>query len=107
MLLIRYKIIFNPIQDGPFRGCSQMWAGVKTPPLPKICHTYPTIMKLGTVMRYLKKIQKHINHATHPLSSADISISHRKSAIFIISRNTDIDCILVHNLSFFKPFLSL
>ena len=26
--------------------------------LPKICHTYPTIMKLGTVIPYLKKIQK-------------------------------------------------
>ena len=27
-------------------------------PFPKICHTYPTMMKLGTVMPYLKKIQK-------------------------------------------------
>ena len=26
--------------------------------LPKICHTYPTMMKLGTVIPYLKKIQK-------------------------------------------------
>ena len=30
---------------------------------------------------------------THPLSSADISIFHRKSRNFTISRNTDIDCI--------------
>ena len=28
------------------------------PPLHKICHTYPTMMKLGTVIPYLEKIQK-------------------------------------------------
>ena len=27
-------------------------------PLPKICHTYPTIMKLVTVIPQLNKIQK-------------------------------------------------
>ena len=49
--------LLNPIQDGLFRGCSGMeWA--KRPPIPKICHTYPTMMKLGTVIPYLKKIQK-------------------------------------------------
>ena len=26
-------------------------------PLPKICHTYPAMMKLGTGIPYLKKIQ--------------------------------------------------
>ena len=30
----------------------------KKPPLSKICHTYPTLMKLDTVIPYLKKIQK-------------------------------------------------
>ena len=30
----------------------------KLPPLPKICHTYLTMMKVGTVILYLKKIQK-------------------------------------------------
>ena len=34
---------------------------------------------------------------THPLNSADISIFHRKSANFAISRNTGIDYILAHN----------
>ena len=28
--------------------------GKKTP-FPKICHTYPTMMKLGTILAYLKK----------------------------------------------------
>ena len=41
--------------------------------------------------------QKYINHVTHPLSSADISIFHRKSAIFVISGYIGIDCILMHN----------
>ena len=26
--------------------------------LPKICHTYPTMMKLGTTIPYLKEIKK-------------------------------------------------
>ena len=40
-------------------GCSQMMGeeGKKTLILPKICHTYPTMTKLGTVISYLKKIQ--------------------------------------------------
>ena len=42
-------------------------------PLPRICHTSPTMMKLGTVIPYLKRFKKYMNHVTHPLSSADIS----------------------------------
>ena len=50
-----------------FFGAAHRWAD-------KICHTYPTTMKLGTVISYPKKIQKYMNHVTHPLSSADITI---------------------------------
>ena len=64
----------NPIQDGAFWGCSRV-GGAKKTPFPKICHTYPTIMELGTVIPYLKNIQKILNHVTHFLSSLDISIS--------------------------------
>ena len=32
--------------------------GSQRAPLPKICHTYPTIMKPGTVIPYLRKIKK-------------------------------------------------
>ena len=39
---------FNPIKDGPF-WATQGW-GDKKIPLPKICHTYPAMMKLGTVI---------------------------------------------------------
>ena len=45
---------FNTIQDGIFLGYSRMGA----PLLPKIRHTYPTMMKLGTVIPYLRKTQK-------------------------------------------------
>ena len=38
-----------------------------------------------------------MNHMRHPCSSVDTAFSHRKPANFAISRNTDIDCILVHN----------
>ena len=46
-------ILPNPIQDGSFRGCSRMVGAAKRLPLPKICHRYPKIMKLGTVVPYL------------------------------------------------------
>ena len=51
----------NPIQDGHFWGC---WG---PPPFPKICHTYPTMMKLGTVIPYLKEIQKMYESYDTPL----------------------------------------
>ena len=47
----------NPTQDGLFWGCSLM-GGAKRSTFPKICHTYPTMMILGTVIPFLKKIQK-------------------------------------------------
>ena len=48
--------------------------GGKKVNLLKICHTYPTMMKLDKLIPYLRKIQKYTNHVSHPLSSADISI---------------------------------
>ena len=36
-----------------FFGAAHAWS-----PLPKICRTYPTMMKLGTVIPYLRKIQE-------------------------------------------------
>ena len=54
----------NPTQDGFFQGF----------PLPKIHHTYPTMMRLGTVIPYLRKIQKMYK-----------------------LRNTHIDWIFIHN----------
>ena len=41
-------------------GAGHGWGGgsTKRRPLLKICHRYPTMMKLGTVTPYLKEIQK-------------------------------------------------
>ena len=46
------KIHLTQFSMGLF-GCAHGWGG-----LPKICHLYPTVMKLGPVINYLKKIQK-------------------------------------------------
>ena len=40
---------------GAAHGCGR---AKKTSLLPKICHTNPTMIKLGIVILYLKKIQK-------------------------------------------------
>ena len=56
----------NSIQDESFRGCSQMGGGKKAS-LPKISQTYPIMMKLGTVIFYLKKIQKIYKPRDTPL----------------------------------------
>ena len=52
---------FNPVQDGLFGGFSRMGL------LPKFCHTCPTMMKLGTVIPYPKKIQKIYESRDTPL----------------------------------------
>ena len=71
---IVYYCFIYPIQDGLFRGWSRMGGGQKGPPLHKICHAYPTEMKLVTVTPQPKEIQKYMNHVTQPLSFADITI---------------------------------
>ena len=73
MFFLIFQTCLNPIQDGPFRGCSRMmgvkgWRGrVKSPSFPKICHTYPTMIKLGTFIPYLKKIQKIYKSCDTPI----------------------------------------
>ena len=61
----------NAIQDELFWGCSRVvggrGGGGKKAPLPRICHTYPTMMKLGTVIPYTKKIQKIYESRDTPL----------------------------------------
>ena len=57
---INITLTVNPIQDGLFWGCSWLggeWA-ISPSPLPKICRTDPAMIKPGTVIPSLKKIQK-------------------------------------------------
>ena len=70
-----------------FFGAAHGWGGAKRPLLPKICHTYPTMMKLDIVTPYLKKIQKYMNHVTHLMSSADISIFSPEVSKFCYIKN--------------------
>ena len=79
------------LTDGVGRGAKN-----PSPPLPKICRTYPAIMKLGTVIPYLREDPKDESRDMH-FEFADISIFDRKSEIFPVTRNTDIGCILKHN----------
>ena len=57
-------------------GTAQRWGGgsKKVPSLPKIRHIYPTMMRLGAVIPYLTTSKKYMDHVTHPMKSADISI---------------------------------
>ena len=82
-------------------GTAHGWwgeGGVKRYTLPKICHTYPTMMKLGNIIPYLKKIKKICkSHETLPEFCWHQHFFTTKSANFVISRNTDLDSILVYN----------
>ena len=73
--------------------------GEGRPSFPKICETYPTIMKLGKVMPCVKQIEKIYESRDTPIDTLlTSSFLHWKSANFVISRNTDKDGILIHNL---------
>ena len=48
-------------------GAAHKWGGAKRLPLPKTCHTYPAMMKLGTVIPYLTEIQKIYESRDTPL----------------------------------------
>ena len=50
-------IILTQFRMG-FFGAAHGWGGAFLAPLSKIRHTYPTMMKLGAVIPYLRKIQK-------------------------------------------------
>ena len=81
------------IKDGTFRGCP--WRGDQKPfPLPKICHTYSAMIKLGKVISYLKKNRKiYESYDTH----YEFCFYTENQQIFAISSNTIIDFILVYN----------
>ena len=55
-----FLIVLTLFRMGLF-GTGHGWGGAKKPPLSKISHTYPTKMKLGSVIPYLKRPQKYMN----------------------------------------------
>ena len=61
----QFSLLFiNSIQDGPSRAAH--WWRDKAP-FHRICHIYPTMMKLGTLIPYLKNIQKIYKSHDTPL----------------------------------------
>ena len=90
-----------------FRAAHKWGAVKKAPSIPNICHTYPTMIKLCTVIPYLKKIPKICKLRDTPLEFAVISIISGKSAAFVISKTSDKDCILIHNFQLFQLNWSL
>ena len=63
--IVSHSIALTLFRMGFFRAAQKA-------PLPKICHTYPAMMKLGTVTPYLKKIPKLYESRDTP--PAEISI---------------------------------
>ena len=96
--LYKFFTTLNPIQDAYFWSCSWIGGrGGKNVPLPKICHTYPKLIKLGSYS-LPKEDPKNIWITWHnPWVLLTSAFFHCKSANFFISRNTDKDCILIHN----------
>ena len=73
-----------------FFGAAHKCEGDQKIPTPKICHTYPVMMEQDD--------SKTIWFTWHALSVImRLAFFHRKSANFAIWRNTDTDCILMHN----------
>ena len=61
-----------PYSDGPFRSCLRTGGGEQKAPAPSLksatyIHTYSTLMKLGTVIPYLRKIQEIYKSRDTPL----------------------------------------
>ena len=83
------------------RGGGGRGVGSEKAHLPIICHTYPTMMKLGSYT-LPKKDPKNIWITWHThwvlLTSA---FFHRESANFVISRNTDI--VMLHKVRVRQP----
>ena len=55
---------FKPIPNGPFSGLLTE-RSAKSPTLSKTSHTYPTIMRPGTVVSHPKKTQKSFIFVIH------------------------------------------
>ena len=83
------------IQNGLFRGCSQMGMAAKRPPYLNVTH--PIMVKLGTVIPYLKKIQKMYESCHTLLVFSWHQHFFTRNQQIAISRNTDIDSILIYN----------
>ena len=87
---------------GFFGGCSRIGVGgQKGPPSLKSVTHILQWWNLAQLYLTQRRSKKYMNHATHLLSSADISIFSPGINKFCYTRNTDIDCFLIHNFHLF------
>ena len=75
---IMSKDTFNPIQDGLFRGCSRMEGA---PSLKSVKHILQW-WNLAQLCFTQRRSKKYMNHVTHPLNFAGISIFSRDISKF-------------------------
>ena len=59
-------------------GAAHGWGMGLKGPLPKICHTYLTMIKLGTIIPYLKEIQKIFESLETLLEFCNFSVESSK-----------------------------
>ena len=91
-----------------FFGAPQGWRGARrsTPSLKFVTHILPR-WKVAQLYLTRRRSKKYMNHVTHSLGYAPwamllgICIFHRKSASFVLSSNTDINCSLIHKFNLF------
>ena len=58
VLPLYFDLLLTQSRLGIFVTAQRLGGVGKKASLPKICHTDPTLIKLGTVIPYLKKIEK-------------------------------------------------
>ena len=103
-------MLFWPYSGWEFLGLLVDGGGAKrSARLAKIFHRYPTMMKLGTVIPYLKKTQKiyESRETTPDLCWHQHFFTGIRHTLLCqeIQRNTDLNCILIHNFEVFSLFL--
>ena len=83
MYFFKFTTIFGAVQDGG--------VGKKSPFLKSVTHILQW-WKMAVIISE-RRSKKYVNHMTHFFEF----FFHRKSANFAMPKNTDIDCILIHN----------
>ena len=96
-----YEKAVNPIQYGPFWGLLTDVGGARKgrcPPLPpEICLTYTEMMKLGTVIPYIRKIQNSYKLLDTHWVLLRLTFFSLQISNFCYVKNPHIDWILIHN----------
>ena len=98
----RTKTVFDDFRGTDGFGAVNGSEGWQKARLPKICHTYPTMMKLGSVTPYLKMVRKIYKSRDLPLGFCWHQHFFTENQQLLLHQEiTVIHCILIHNFQFF------